>query len=52
MKSSTYNLCKILMHNGLTVGLQDKLDTFYGVGRLSVDEYTELTAELAGGAAE
>lgn len=44
--SSTYTLCKLLMRCGLTAGLQDKLDTFYGVGRLSVDEYTELTAAL------
>lgn len=48
MKSSTYNLCKILMRNGLTAGLQEKLDTFYAVDRLNVDEYTELTADLAG----
>lgn len=42
MKSFTYTLCKMLIDNGKLEGLNDKLDVFYSVGRLSAEEYTEL----------
>lgn len=42
MKSFTYNLCKLLIDNGRTEGLQDKLDVFFAMERLSLEEYTEL----------
>lgn len=45
--STTYALCNLLIRVGLTTGLQEKLDTFYGVGRLNTEEYTELTAKMA-----
>lgn len=44
--STTYTLCKRLIALGMTNGLQDKLDTFYAMDRLSMEEYTELSAEL------
>lgn len=46
--SSTYNLCKRLITIGLTTGLQDKLDTFFAMDRMTMEEYTELTARLEG----
>lgn len=49
--SSTYLLCKRLIAIGLTAGLQDKLDTFFAMNRLSMEEYTELTAALEAPAA-
>ena len=32
-----------MIERGNTVGLQDKLDIFYAVGRLTQDQYQELT---------
>ena len=46
--STTYNLCQILFRVGLTAGLQEKLDTFFAMNRLSMEEYAELTAQLDG----
>lgn len=47
MTSSTYILCERLITLKLTAGLAEKLDVFFGVGRLSTEEYTELMAKLA-----
>ena len=46
--STTYTLCKRMIAIGLTAGLQNKLDTFYAMDRLSMEEYTELSAQLEG----
>lgn len=49
MNSFTYTLCKMLIDNGKLEGLNDKLDVFYSVGRLSVAEYKELCGMIAKG---
>lgn len=46
--STTYTLCKRMIELGLTGGLQEKLDTFYAMDRLSMEEYTGLSAALEG----
>ncbi len=46
MKSFTYNLCKLLIDNGRTEELQQKLDVFFANDRLTMEEYTELCAML------
>lgn len=38
-----YRTLKRLIELGRTEGLEDKLDVFYAVGKLSEAEYTELT---------
>lgn len=53
--NTTYTLCKRLIELGLIDGLQMKLDTFYAMNRLTMEEYTELSAALlfpAGGSPE
>ncbi len=40
---SIYELCKNVIASGKTNGLTEKLDTFYLAGKLTKDEYTELT---------
>ena len=40
---SIYALCKSVIASGKTNGLTEKLDTFYLAGKLTKDEYTELT---------
>ena len=47
-KSSTYILCSRLVELGLTAGLADKLDVFLALDRLTVEEYTELMAQMGG----
>ena len=42
----TYKLCKKLITAGRTTGMEEKLDVFYAIGRISTDEYTELTGLL------
>lgn len=39
-----YRLCKSMIAKGMTAGLGDKLDVFYAMGKLSHEEYTELSA--------
>lgn len=42
----TYYLCKKLIESGKTSGLQNKLDVFLLAGRISEEQYNELTAML------
>lgn len=42
----TYQLCKQLIENGKTVGLQGKLDVFLLANRLTDEEYQELSEVL------
>ncbi len=44
--TSVFNLCKLLIEKGRTDGLQDKMDVYLAADRLTVEEYTELTAML------
>ena len=44
--TSVFNLCKLLIEKGRTDGLQDKMDVYLAVDRLTTEEYTELTAML------
>ena len=43
----TYKLCKLMIQRGLTAGLQEKLDVYFAAGRLTAEQYTELTEVLA-----
>lgn len=43
---SAYNICKLLIKYGRTAGLQEKVDMFYACGRVTDEEYTELTNTL------
>lgn len=43
-----YAILERMIARGTTVGLQDKLDIFYAVGRLTETEYQTLTAMLGG----
>lgn len=42
-----YRICKRLIERGQTAGLADKLDVFYAIGRITEDEYKELSELLA-----
>ncbi len=44
-----YTILERMIARGNTVGLQDKLDVFYAVGRITETEYTELAEALTGG---
>lgn len=44
--TSVFNLCKLLIQKGRTDGLQDKMDVYLAVDRLTTEEYNELTAML------
>ena len=44
-----YTILTRMIARGNTVGLQEKLDVFYAVGRVTEAEYTELTGALADG---
>ena len=46
--STVYNLCKLLIDRGRTEGLQEKMDVYLAADRLTTEEYSELTAMLAG----
>lgn len=48
--TSVWNLCKLLIDRGRTAGLQEKMDVYLAADRLTVEEYQDLTALLAGGA--
>lgn len=42
----TYNLCKRLIEAGRTNNMQEKLDVFFAVGRITDEQYIELTGML------
>lgn len=42
----TYRLCKKLIEAGRTDNMLSKLDLFFAVGRITDDEYIELTGML------
>ena len=42
----TYTLCKRLIEAGRTDNMLNKLDIFFAVGRITDDEYIELTSML------
>ena len=44
-----YTILERMIARGNTVGLQNKLDVFFAVGRLSEMEYQTLTAQLTEG---
>ena len=44
-----YQILERMIARGNTVGLQDKLDVFYAVGRLTETEYQVLTGRLTEG---
>ncbi len=44
-----YQILERIIARGNTVGLQDKLDVFFAVGRLSEMEYQVLTGQLTEG---
>ena len=41
-----YRVLKRMIERGQTEGLAEKLDVFYAAGKLTDDEYQELTAQL------
>lgn len=41
-----YRTIKRMIENGLTDGLEHKIDVFYAAGKLTDDEYSELTGML------
>jgi len=43
---TVFEMCKYLINANRTVGLQDKIDVFFVVGRLTDVEYTELCGML------
>lgn len=42
----TYTLCKRLIEAGRTDNMLNKLDVFFAVGRITDDQYIELTGML------
>lgn len=46
-KSMLYRTCKRMIERGSTKGMSTKLDVFYAAGKLTDDEYKELTELLA-----
>ena len=44
-----YQILERMIARGSTVGLQDKLDIFYAVGRLTETEYQTLIDQLSEG---
>jgi hypothetical protein len=44
---TVFNLCKKLIELGRTDGLQEKMDVYLANDRLTIEEYTELSAMLA-----
>ena len=42
-----YNTCKRMIERGALDGMSTKLDVFYAAGKLTDDEYKELTELLA-----
>lgn len=46
MESFTFTLCKLLIDQGKTEGLKNKIDVFYLMDRMSNDEYKTLCRML------
>ena len=44
-----YQVLTRMIDRGTLDGLQDKIDVLYAVGRLTVEEYTQLTESIARG---
>ena len=42
-----YHICKRMIERGSIEGMSTKLDVFYATGKLTDDEYKELTELLA-----
>lgn len=42
-----YRVIKALIESGQTEGLEEKIDVFYALGKLTETEYTELIGMLA-----
>lgn len=51
MHSVLYRVTKRVIENGQTDGMDTKLDVFYAAGKLTDEEYTELTTMLKGSSA-
>lgn len=43
-----YRVLKRLIEKGQTTGLAEKLDVFFACGKITEEQYTELTSKLAG----
>ncbi len=43
-----YRCLLLLVERGLTDGLAEKVDTFFALGRITEQQYTELTEKLTG----
>lgn len=41
-----YRLCKSMIEKGMVDGMQDKLDVFFAMNRISQSEYSELSGML------
>ena len=41
-----YHTCKRMIERGMTTGLEIKMDIFYAAGKLTDEEYQELTELL------
>ena len=46
-KSMVYRTCKRMIERGSIEGMSTKLDVFYAAGKLTDDEYKELTEKEA-----
>lgn len=44
-----YQILVRMIDRGILSGLQDKVDVFYAVGRLTAEEYTQLTESISRG---
>ena len=42
--TTVYHLCRLLISRGRVSGLQEKMDAYLANDRLTVEEYTALTA--------
>ena len=42
----TYRLCDMMIRNGRTSGLQEKIDVYFAMERLTQEEYEDLCAKL------
>lgn len=48
MMTFVYDLCQMLIQNGLATDLQEKLDVFFAAGRLTKDQYLTLSKAIVG----
>ena len=44
----TYRLCNMMIRNGRTDGLQEKIDVYFAVSRITEKEYKDLCEKLNG----